>query len=168
MLEPLFARVNQSAAMRWYQGREPQERPIIAGLAAVVVLSLFWLLIWKPLADWQELSENRYSNALDTWEWVQANEARARQAAGGNGPATAREGSLLPLITRLANSRGLTLSRLQPEADGAVSVVLQAQPFNLMLQWLDDLQQQHSVVVQRVSLDAEGNPGLINAQLRLQ
>lgn len=168
MFESLITRMNQSAAMRWYQGREPQERPIIAGLAAVVLLSLFWLAIWKPLSDWQKLSENRYSNALDTWEWVQANEAKARQAARGGGPAATREGSLLPLITRVANSRGMTLSRLQPESDGAVSVVLQAQPFNLMLQWLDDLERQHNVVVQRVSLDAEGNPGLINAQLRLQ
>jgi len=168
MLDSLVARWNQSAVMRWYQSREPQERPVIAGLAAVALLSLVWLLFWKPLADWQEVSRNRYSNAHETWEWVQANEARAREAARGAGPTSGREGSLLPLITRLANSRGLTLSRLQPEADGAVSVVLQAQPFNLLLQWLDDLERQHSVVVQRVSLDAEGRPGLVNAQLRLQ
>ena len=56
---------------------------------------------------------------------------------------------------------------LQPESDGAVSVVLQAQPFNTVVEWLDRLQKTHSIEVQRISLDAEGQPGLVNAQIRL-
>jgi len=166
MLETLKSQIAGSGVMRWYQGRDPQERPIIAGLAALIVLSLLWLMVWKPLADWRETSENRFTNARVTWDWMQANEGRARQLASSGGPSTER--SLLPVITRLANSHGLTLNRLQPESDGGVSVVLQAQSFNAMLQWLDELENQHKVAVQRVSLDAEGNPGLINAQLRLQ
>lgn len=169
MLESLKTSLAQSPPMRWYAGREPQEKPIIAGLTLLIGLSLIWLLVWKPLADWRDLSENRYTNARSVWDWVQANESQARQAAQG----AARGGggqtrSLLPVITRAANTHGLKLNRLQPEADGGVSVVLQAQSFNAMLKWLDELERQHKVNVQRVSLDAEGKPGLINAQLRLQ
>jgi general secretion pathway protein M len=97
---------------------------------------------------------------------MQANEANARQSAASGGSSPSR--SLLPVITRVANSRGLRLNRLQPESDGGVSVVLQAQPFNAMLQWLSDLENQHNVTVARVALDAEGKPGLVIAQLRLQ
>ena len=166
MLENLKSQLQQSAVMRWYYGREASERPIIAGLALLVALSLLWLLIWKPIADWRDLSENRYVNAQSVWDWMQANESNARQAARGGGSSPNR--SLLPVITRAANSHGLRLNRLQPESDGGVSVVLQGQSFNAMLQWLDELERQHKVAVSRVSLDAEGNPGLINAQLRLQ
>ena len=73
----------------------------------------------------------------------------------------------MPLITREANAQGIRLNRLQPESDGAVSVVLQAQPFNTVVEWLDRLQKTHSIEVQRISLDAEGQPGLVNAQIRL-
>ena len=167
MLENLKTQLTQSAPIRWYDGREPGEKPIIAALTALVVISLIWLMIWKPLTDWRTFSENRYVNAQSVWDWMQANETDARQTAlGGTGGATTR--SLLPVITRAANSHGLRLNRLQPEADGGVSVVLQSQSFNAMLSWLDELEQQHKVTVQRVSLDAEGKPGLINAQLRLQ
>jgi len=167
MLDNLKTQLSQSAPIRWYEGREPGEKPIIVALTALVVISLLWLMIWKPLSEWRTFSENRYVNAQSVWDWMQANEADARQTArSGAGGATTR--SLLPVITRAANSHGLRLNRLQPEADGAVSVVLQAQSFNAMLKWLDELEQQHKVSVQRVSLDAEGKPGLINAQLRLQ
>lgn len=167
MLENLKTQLTQSAPIRWYDGREPGEKPVIAALTVLVVISLLWLMIWKPLADWRTFSENRYVNAQSVWDWMQANETDARQTArGGAGAATTR--SLLPVITRAANSHGLSLNRLQPEADGGVSVVLQSQPFNAMLGWLDELEQQHKVTVQRVSLDAEGKPGLVNAQLRLQ
>jgi general secretion pathway protein M len=168
MLESLKSSIAQSAPMRWYDGREPKEKPIIAGLVLLVGLSLIWLLVWKPLSDWRDLSENRYTNARSVWDWVQANESQARQAAQGAARGSGQPRSLLPVITRAANTHGLKLNRLQPEADGGVSVVLQAQSFNAMLKWLDELDRQHKVNVQRVSLDAEGKPGLINAQLRLQ
>jgi general secretion pathway protein M len=165
MFARLMEQLQQSGVMRWYLGREPQERPIIAGLALLVVLSLAWLLVWKPIADWREVSENRLVNARSALDWIQANEAAARAAARGGGD---QPGVSLPVITRVANRHGLTLNRLQPEGSDAVSVVLQAQSFNTMLKWLDELERQHKITVARVSLDAEGNPGLVNAQLRLE
>ena len=168
MFETLKSQLDNSAIMRWYAGREPNEQPIIAALAGLVGLLILWGLIWQPVSDWQNLEQNRYANAQSLWDWVQANEQDARAAARSSSPGVASQRSLLPVITRAANTRGLKLSRLQPESDGAVSVVLQAQPFNDMLEWLAELEQRSQVSVQRITLDAEGQPGLINAQVRLQ
>ena len=88
--------------------------------------------------------------------------AKSQQSGGGG------QRSLLPTITGTAAAEGLTLSRLQPESNGAVSVVLQAQRFNAMVRWLDGLRENNGVTIQRVSVDAEGQPGYVNAQLRLQ
>ena len=167
----LFYRVTQqvqgTSAWRWYAGREAHERPVIAGVVFLIVASLFWLAIWKPISDWRLLEANRYQNAQSTWEWMQANETNARNRARQSASTPASERSLMPLVTREANSQGLRLNRLQPESDGAVSVVLQAQPFNTVVEWLDRLQKTHSIEVQRISIDAEGQPGLVNAQIRL-
>jgi general secretion pathway protein M len=159
--------VQGTAAWRWYAGREPHERPVIAGLVFLVIASLFWIAIWKPISDWRLLEANRYQNAQSAWEWMQANEANARARARQSANVPASERSLMPLVTREANAQGIRLNRLQPESDGAVSVVLQAQPFNTVVEWLDRLQKTHSIEVQRISLDAEGQPGLVNAQIRL-
>ena len=68
----------------------------------------------------------------------------------------------------LRQAEGLVLSRLQPESNGAVSVVLQGQEFNAVIRWLHRLQETNGVSIQRVSLDADGRPGYVNAQLRLR
>lgn len=165
-LDSIALRFRETGIYRWYLGREPRERPIIAGLAALVVLLVLWSLVWQPLREWRDREANRYQNAQGLWDFMQANEAAARglsQSASG----AAAERSLLPVITRSANVQGLRLNRLQPEADGAVSVVLQAQVFNSLLTWLNALQENNNVTVQRITIDAEGQPGIVNAQIRL-
>ncbi len=168
MLDNLQQRFAKSSLGRWYFGREPQERTIIAALSAAMAIFLLWATVWKPISDWREIEDNRYRNAQSLLYWVQANEARARAVAksGLNGSGAKR--SLLPTITSSAAAHGLTLNRLQPESSGAVSVVLQAQRFNAMVRWIDQLQEDSGITIQRVSVDAEGRPGYVNAQLRLQ
>jgi general secretion pathway protein M len=157
-----------SAIGRWYYGREPQERTIIAALSVAMAILLLWALVWKPIDDWSEIEDNRYRNAQSLLDWMQANEARARAVAKAQQTGTGGQRSLLPTITSTAAVEGLNLNRLQPESNGAVSVVLQAQPFNALVRWLDKLQSENAITIQRVSVDAEGQPGYVNAQLRLQ
>jgi general secretion pathway protein M len=168
VFDDLTERVRGTTAWRWYLSREPNERPIIAGVVLLVLAALVWLLVWKPISDWRSVADNRYQNAQATWSWMQANEADARSRAKASAASPGGGRSLLPLVTREANGQGIRLNRLQPEADGAVSVVIQAQPFNDVIQWLARLQNAHSVSVQRISVDAEGTPGLINAQIRMR
>lgn len=163
----LTQQVQETGAWRWYAGREPHERPIIAGLIVLIAAALFWAIVWKPLSDWRDLEANRYQNAQSTLEWIQTNAAGARSRASQTAASPGGERSLMPLVTREANSQGIRLNRLQPESDGAVSVVVQAQPFNSVIEWLDRLERTHNIEVQRISVDAEGQPGLINAQIRL-
>ena len=163
----LTQQVQGTSAWRWYMAREPHERPVIAGVACTVLAALVWIAIWQPISDWRLLETSRYQNAISTWEWMQSNETNARARARQASATPGNERSLLPLVTREANSQGIRLNRLQPEADGAVSVVVQAQSFNAVLEWLDRLQKSHNIDVQRISVDAEGKPGLINAQIRL-
>lgn len=155
-----------SGVGRWYQGREPGEQRVILALAVVLALAVFWLAIWNPISDWRETQHNRYQNAQAQLDWLTANEARARAVA--RDPGTGARGRLLPVITRSAQAQGIQVNRLQPEANGVVSVSIQGQPFNDLLRWLHQLQENNGVTVLRVSVDADQATGRINAQLRLQ
>ena len=167
----MFANLAQqfpaSAVGRWYYGREPSERSIIRVLAVIVAVAIVWLGVWKPVSDWREIADNRYRNAQSTLDWMQANESTARAVAQNRQAAGSRR-ALLPTITGAAQAHGLTLNRVQPESNGAVSVMVQSQAFNAVLIWLNHLQVENQVVVQRIALDAEDRPGYVNAQVRLQ
>lgn len=157
-----------SGVGRWYAGRESNEQRVIAALAVLIVLALLWLMVYKPISDWHAMADNRYQNAQATLDWMRANEDRARSVArssqGGGGGGR----SLLPAITRSAQSQGIQINRLQPEANGVVSVSIQGQPFNEVLRWLHQLQENNGVTVLRLAVDADQRPGIINAQIRLQ
>jgi len=167
ILARLQQRLLSSAAGRWYAEREPNEQRVVLALTAAVILTIVWLGIWKPISDWRTLEHNRYQNAQSLLDWMRANEARAREAARSGGPRSGNR-SVLPVITRSAEAQGIRLNRLQPESNAVVSVVIQSQPFNEVLSWLHQLQENNGISIQRLSVDAEGTPGLINAQIRLQ
>lgn len=167
MMEALQARFATSGVGRWYLGREPNEQRVIAALTLAVVLVVLWLGVWKPISDWRALAENRYQNAQAQLDWLRANEARARSLAQG-GAGRGGQRSLLPVITRSAQVQGIQVNRVQPESNGAVSVAIQGQPFNDLLAWLHALQENNGVTVLRLAVDAEGTPGIVNAQIRLQ
>jgi general secretion pathway protein M len=160
-------RLGASAAGRWYAEREPSEQRVVVVVMAAVAVTVLWLGVWKPISDWRTLEHNRYQNAQSLLDWVQANEGRAREVARGGGKDGGNR-SLLPLVTRSADAQGIRINRLQPESNAVVSVVIQAQPFNEVLSWLHQLQANNGISVQRVSIDAEGTSGLINAQIRLR
>ena len=163
----LQQRLSSSGIGRWYHSREPNEQRIVLALTVLVAVTLLWALIWKPISDWNTLERNRYQNAQAELDWVRANEQRARAAAStGNGPTGGR--SLLPIITRSAEAQGIRVNRLQPESGGVVSVAIQGQPFNDLLRWLHQLQENNGVTVLRLAVDAEGRPGIVNAQIRFQ
>ncbi len=166
MLERLTDQLKSSGAARWYAAKEPRERLTFGALAIVALLVFLWAGMWRPLADWQRVQSNRLGNAEDLIEWLQANESRARAALEEVTDEPSR--SILPIITRAAEARGLKVGRLQPESDGVVSVTLQGQPFNDLIAWVAALEDAEGITVIRASIDAQETAGLVNAQLRLR
>jgi len=153
---------------RWYAGREPNEQRVVLALTVVVVVAILWLAVWQPISDWREMAHNRYQNAQAQLDWMIANQERARAVAGSAPGDGGGERSLLPVITRSAQAQGIQVNRLQPEANGVVSVSIQGQPFNDLLRWLHQLQENNGVTVLRLAVDAEQRSGVVNAQIRLQ
>ncbi len=150
---------------RWYYGRERSEQLIISGLAALIAAAILWAFVWKPISDWQTVEQNRQQNAQQLLDWMRANEQAARRAAQTQ-PRAQRANSV-SVIDRAATAHDLTLKRLQPEANGVVSVILQQQSFNQIVSWVSQLEENNGISVERASFDSEDAPGYVNAQLRL-
>ncbi len=166
MLGKLTARWQSSAAGRWYAAKESRERLTLGALAVATLAVLLWAGVWKPLAEWQTSQASRHAHAEDLLDWLRANEARAKAAVKQGADQPSR--SILPLVTRAAEARGLKVGRLQPESDGIVSVTLQGQPFNAVIGWVADLHDSEGITAIRASIDAQETAGLVNAQFRLQ
>lgn len=166
MRERLAGAWRASGAASWWSGKATHERLVYAALAVAAAVAVLWLGLWRPLADWQEQEAARLQRAQGLLAWVSANEAQAKAAAAGQG-ASVEAGAIIPTITQAAGAAGVRLSRLQPESDGGVSVLLQQQSFAQVIALIAQLQESSGVVVERASMDAQQTSGLVDAQLRL-
>ena len=104
-------------------------------------------------------AERDIHNLLNRWDSMTRTERRTRDRAAA------------PTIAQITNSAAtfnLTLSRLQPEADGSVSVALEQQPFNALAQWLVGIENEQGYTIDRASIDRTNEQGLVNAQLRIR
>ncbi|MBM4206225.1 MAG: type II secretion system protein M [Gammaproteobacteria bacterium] len=148
-----------------YLARGDSDRFIIAVVASLFVLTILWLVAWKPIADWHDDAVSRLSSAGGALDYLKANEALARRVAERGGD---QAGSLIPLITRAANTQQLTLNRLQPEANGVLNVILENQSFDRVFQWIAQLEQNNGIRVRRLNIRNTDISGTVNAQIRFQ
>ncbi len=157
---------NASAAGRWFAALERRERTIVGVLAVCVVFTILFLGLWSPLTEWSARADARYQRQLAVLDWMHTQEQAAR-LAGQRGDDAPTSGSLLSQVANSAARAGVQLLRYQPESSGGISVVLQAQPFNALIEWLSDLEQRDRVRVKQISIDAQPESGLVNARINL-
>ncbi len=163
-MDSLVTKFRQTGLGRWYFHKEPNEQRIYLLLGFLVVLSVMYIGVWKPVSDWRILEVNRQSNAQDLYDYLRANEAAAR-ASKSTGSTTTR--SLIPLITKAAAAQSINVNSLKPESNGVIGVSLQQQSFNKIIAWIAQLEENNGVSVERISIDGEDAPGYVNAQIRL-
>jgi len=167
----LFAKLNDqlrgSDLYKNFAAREKTDRIVILAILALIISSVVWLFVWQPVNSWASSSEERHLRADTLLQWMQANEKAARDA-GGTGPGPSSNVGVMRLTTTTADQAGLSLTRIQPENSGGVSVVLQKQPFNDVMRWLDLLQEKEGIRIVQASIDADAVSGRVNARFSLR
>jgi len=167
VFETLQQQWQASSLARAYEALTERDRLVVLGLAAFLGLVVLYLGVWAPAHDWNVAAGDRYQRQFSVLQWMRANEDDARAAARSSA-AGQRSGnsSMLTRVSSSANRAGVRLTRFQPEGGGGVAIVIQNQPFNAVLRWLDDLARER-IQVRQLSLDRQGPSGLVNGRIKL-
>ncbi len=167
MLDSLKSQWTETSLARWHLGLAGRERTQVNLIAALIVAGVAYFGLWQPLSEWSDAQQRRHQQKVILIEWMKAHEAEARQQGRQSGQDQPSGGSLLTLVSSAAKEEGIQLTRFQPEGNGGVSVVLQNQSFDVLMRWLDRLQQQDGVQVRQISVDRQESDGLVNARINL-
>ena len=169
--EPITELIRNSIVHQWYVSKSESDKRILKLLAGLSLSLICYVGMWMPLNNYVDTQQRQAYLAQSTADWLVANrmalEAVATSAESGN----PNPGGDQPTISQITNSAAemkITLSRLQPEADGSVSVALEQQSFNAVARWLAGIEREQGFTIDRASLDRTSEPGLINAQLRIR
>jgi len=152
-------------ARGWLDSLAPRERTLVTwgGIGAAVLLLVGALVI--PLHAAAARSADRVARKEGDLAWMRSVSGELR-AAGPAGAAANGE-SLLVVVDQSARQAGLgqSLSGSQPSGTGGIRVRLERAPFDTVVSWIGQLQQQHGVFVESATIDRAAEPGVVNASV---
>jgi type II secretory pathway component PulM len=152
----------------WYASRESREQRILrfGGIAAALLLLI---AILAPLQRSTAALEKRIATKQADLAWMRS-VASTLIAAGPMPAPNAPQESLVVLVDRTARESGLaqSLTGSQPSGDGGLRVQLEKAQFNSLVAWVARLSEQNGIRVESASVDAAGEPGVVNAGVVLR
>ncbi|GAA0811914.1 type II secretion system protein M [Colwellia sp. D2M02] len=149
----------------WWQQLNSREQALIAAMAAVITIFIFYSAIWQPLNSNLINADKKLVRQQALLTWVNENTQRYKRAQGVGGSSQS-QGSLSGIVNRSANSYQLTITRVQPQGDD-IQVWLDSVPFTQLLFWLEHLVNNEKIHVESIDLARADRSGEVKVR-RLQ
>ncbi len=148
-----------------WQERPLSEKRILSLLAAIVVVSMFYLLVFDPLVSWREQEKKRLRANQNVYAQVSrlVNRFEQQQAA----PEEQSDG-LAGIIDKSLQENGLSMRGFQPGKNNDARLRLSDVPYQSLTQWLYDLEYRYNIAVEELSIAQTKQQGLLIASVRVR
>lgn len=147
----------------WYQGRSLRERRLILVMLALLVVTILWAGIIRPVRDGLVSTRERHASAEVRLGEVQRQVAQVKAIQRGR--PRAPEGPLVDAIRTRADEAGFSLSSLEPEGNNVRIGIATAKP-GALLGWIAGLEAD-GLLVEASTITGNGD-GTVSATLTLK
>lgn len=156
------------ALRNWLDQLEARERLLVLLAGALLIVAVVVLGGLRPLLDRADRNAQRVSDQEQLLGEIEQVAARLGPQRGEAANAAAGD-SLVLLVDRSTRARNLGgyLKRNQPDGDTAIRLRFERAPFDDLMAWLSELQNQHNVGVVSANIDASNENGRVNCNLVL-
>jgi general secretion pathway protein M len=153
---------------QWLDGLAPRERNLVYVAAAMLGIAIVYFAVVLPVTSAARHREARIAQKTSDLAWMRQ-VAPQVMAAGAAGSGAASDESLVVLVDRTARESGIgsSIRDQTPSGQNGLQLRIEGAPFDLLMAWLANLQQQHGVRVDGAIIGASSAPGLVNANLTL-
>jgi len=128
----------------WWENISPREQLLTMISAVVMLIAILYWGIWTPLTDQLNSSKAQLMRAEKTLSWTQEKATVLLQADTVKPPLTGR--NLTQILNRSARQDNITFSRIVNKKD-QIEVWITEVEFDLFVQWLANLSNQHGIKV---------------------
>jgi general secretion pathway protein M len=149
----------------WWQQLKISEQRLVAVMGVVVICILFFSLIWQPLVEDINKTQNKIARQQLLLTVVQDGTQRYQQAKR-NGTSSQSKGSLSSIVNQSAGRNNITIARLLPQEDD-LQVWIDEVPFSQLLGWLEYLANKEGLLVKSIDLSKADVKGVVKVR-RLQ
>jgi general secretion pathway protein M len=146
----------------WWQQLNTREQRLVASMAIVFLVFIFYSAIWQPLNNGLTEAQSKLARQQELLTWVQENTALYQQARRSSGKAKAN-GSISSIANRSAKTYKLTITRMQPQGDD-LQVWIDSTPFTQLLFWLEHLANNEGLQVKAIDLTQGDRVGEVSVR----
>ena len=146
----------------WWQQLNSREQGLVAAMALVFVVFIFYSAIWQPLNNSLSQASSKLVRQQQLLSWVQENTALYQQAKRTGGKAKL-SGSISSVANRSAKTYKLTITRMQPQGDD-LQVWIDSTPFTQLLFWLEHLANNEGLQVKAIDLTQGDTSGEVKVR----
>lgn len=144
----------------WWEEASERDQKLVIILTAVIIVSVIYFSLWKPLTDDLTKNQLQLQNAQKTLQWVETKAAKLVQAGIGHSAKPVYKQNLSQLINRTAKQSRITISRIQTRGN-SVDLWIKEVEFNTFINWLTILKNKHNVHVNSVDLNRDKVHGMV-------
>ncbi len=153
--------------MAWWYEHDPREQMMIAVGGAVAAIVLFILFVVIPIMDWHAQEKKRLEQAKAQVVEVQGLAARVLASKKASKNSSGSGQGLAVLIDSSLRKNELVMRDFQPGRKKDARLRLENAPYPALMQWLYDLEYQHSVKIEELSLTPAKVSGRLMVSVRV-
>ncbi len=146
----------------FWQQREPRERAIIAGGAALLIIALLYAFVWEPIVQDRERLQTRVPQLIASARQIEQDASEIeRLRALPRAPVSAQ--GLQSAIEQSAAASNLRdkITRVAADGNNRSRVQLAAVAFDQWLSWVAKLQNEQRIRVEAAQVEALAEPGMV-------
>ena len=154
---------------QWYRALPVKEQWMVSGTSALIVITLFYLLVWEPLHLGLEQEQQKQQSQKEIMLWMQqaATEVQSLRRAGGGKTIRDRNKPTTLVIEQAINNAGLkpSVKKIESSGSNGARVTLNEASFNQIVVWLNTLSTHNGIQVVSANMERSDKPGRVDARL---
>ena len=153
---------------QWFNNLTRQEQLMLLLVSLVLVLYLLFVLVLRPQSAAIASMQTQNQLARESLAAVQQLAAEYKVLEKTSAASTGVKQNLTRLIDSSVKNNQLTMNRFQPSSSGDVQVRFENAVYNNVLAWLNQLENEHGLLIKDLSITTGAAPGLVNVSVRLR
>ncbi|CAD2226093.1 Type II secretion system protein M [Pseudoalteromonas sp. 3J6] len=143
--------------MQYWRSLKEQEQQLIMVAGGVFIIFVLVMGVFRPLNTAIERAQQSQIKQQELLAWV--DESIVKLKAAGKTQAVSNQ-NLSQIVNNTRGRYSINISKMQPN-DNSLRLTLDSVEFNLLIQWIDELVNQHGLSVENLDLSQDDKSGYV-------
>ncbi|WP_338366463.1 type II secretion system protein M [uncultured Pseudoalteromonas sp.] len=143
--------------MQYWRSLKEQEQQLIMIAGGIFIIFILVMGIFRPLNNAIDKAKKSYVTQQELLIWV--DESIVKLKAAGNTQAISNQ-NISQVVNSTRSRYRITISKMQPN-NNSLRLTLDSVEFNQLIEWLDELVNQHGLRVENLDLSKDDKSGFV-------